>query len=327
MTFSKLVAGQNIHAFVMKSPFVPADIHDPNRFVQVSGLSTGDLVMSRTIGFNIPANESVVVVLYDVSFNPGSFFVTFNDPTWVVSNQVACNGNTANIAVSASGGTAPYTYNWGGGVTTQNRTGVSAGTYTVTVTDNNSVTATQSYTVTEPTVLSATASSVVISATETQVTAMPSGGTTPYSYQWNPNNGTTATISVTPMQAYNVTVTDANGCTTANMGTANKVAQNNGNAIIDNPTKGILEEDTDNGMSLHPNPATNIAYFDFKEKMNRQLSVFIFDAAGRAIEKMTFDSTTEYSFSVKDYMNGVYLIKVVTDDGQTFVKRLIVQNQ
>jgi hypothetical protein len=330
MTFNKVVASQNIHAFVMKSPFVPADINDPTRFVQVSGNSVGGTPFSQTMGFNIPANESVLVVLYDVDAVAGSFFVTFNDPTWVVSNQVACNGNTANIAVSASGGTAPYTYNWGGGVTTQNRTGVSAGTYTVTVTDNNSSTVSQSYTVTEPTVLSATASSVVISATKTQVTATPSGGTAPYSYQWNPDNGTTATISVTPMQAYNVTVTDTNGCTTANMGTALKVAQNNNNTIVVNEDKSKLEQSSaeavKNDVLIVPNPASELAKLNFTEPIFAKINLSIFDVAGKMIEQKTFDNSNAIEINLANYPSGVYLVKINTAQGEKFAKRLVVQH-
>ena len=44
-------------------------------------------------------------------------------------------------------------YNWGGGITTQDRTNLTAGTYTVTVTDANGCTKTISATVTEPTIV------------------------------------------------------------------------------------------------------------------------------------------------------------------------------
>ena len=50
------------------------------------------------------------------------------------------------INLTVSGGTPIYTYNWGGGITTQNRTGLAVGTYTVTVTDANGCTASASTT-------------------------------------------------------------------------------------------------------------------------------------------------------------------------------------
>jgi uncharacterized repeat protein (TIGR02543 family) len=68
------------------------------------------------------------------------------DPT-----HVTCygSGNGA-IALSVSAGTAPFTFAWSNAATTQNLSGLTAGTYTVTVTDAASQTATTSATVTQP---------------------------------------------------------------------------------------------------------------------------------------------------------------------------------
>ena len=70
------------------------------------------------------------------------------------STQPTCNvaSGTLNgtINITPSGGTGAFTYNWGAGVTTQNRTGLGAGTYTVTVTDANGCTATNTTILTEP---------------------------------------------------------------------------------------------------------------------------------------------------------------------------------
>jgi hypothetical protein len=55
------------------------------------------------------------------------------------STVVTCfGGNNGTIALTMSGGSSIYQYNWGGGITTPNRTGLAAGTYTVTVTDSKS---------------------------------------------------------------------------------------------------------------------------------------------------------------------------------------------
>ncbi|WP_316797612.1 SprB repeat-containing protein, partial [Pedobacter agri] len=70
--------------------------------------------------------------------------------TTVVTN-IACNGGSnGSINLTPSGGTSPYTFNWGGGITTEDRTGLAAGTYTVIITDVNGCTATVNATVTQP---------------------------------------------------------------------------------------------------------------------------------------------------------------------------------
>ena len=69
--------------------------------------------------------------------------------------NASCNGVCDGTTSSApAGGTAPYTYSWDGGAgTSATASGLCAGTYTVTVTDAEGCTATDSYTVTEPILL------------------------------------------------------------------------------------------------------------------------------------------------------------------------------
>ncbi|MDF2934572.1 MAG: C-terminal target protein, partial [Chryseobacterium sp.] len=68
-----------------------------------------------------------------------------------VKTDATCNGGSnGTINLTPGGGIAPYTFNWGGGITTEDRTGLAAGTYTVTVTDNIGCTATNSFVIGQP---------------------------------------------------------------------------------------------------------------------------------------------------------------------------------
>jgi hypothetical protein len=129
-------------------------------------------------------------------------------------NVVFANGSaTAN----ASGGTSPYTYNWSNGGTTQSISNLSAGNYSVTVTDSKGCTATASTTINNtsgPTVDAGADKSGCVGSTF-NLSATANGGTSPYTYAWDNGlgNGQNKTVNPGFTTTYTVTVTDANGCT------------------------------------------------------------------------------------------------------------------
>src|SRR6185295_15645078 len=93
--------------------------------------------------------------------------------------------------------------------------GLAAGTYTVTVTDNNGCTATCTSVVTEASSIIATCSATPVSCfggSNGTASVTASGGTPGYSYLWS-NAAVTSSIGGLTAGTYTVTVTDANGCT------------------------------------------------------------------------------------------------------------------
>lgn len=130
--------------------------------------------------------------------------------------DVRCYGaTTGEINIVPTGGTAPYTYLWSSGATTEDISASTAGSYTVTVTDIKGCTDTYSGTITQPTLLTASAVPVAVtcygeSTGSANLTAL--GGATSYTYLWS-NGAMTEDISALPANTYTVTVTDANRCT------------------------------------------------------------------------------------------------------------------
>ena len=160
-----------------------------------------------------------------------------------VATNISCFGNAdGSIQITPSGGTSPYTFSWtatnSGTIpasqnTSQNLSGLSPGTYTVTVTDNNTCTFSDSYTITEPAAISLAATvSTFNSGTGTPINIScngasdgfinltPSGGTTPYRFQWTATNGgvipsgqvNDQNLSGLVKGTYSVVVSDANNC-------------------------------------------------------------------------------------------------------------------
>ena len=137
-----------------------------------------------------------------------------------------------NVLPTASGGTSPYTYNWGPSIGLSNTSGsnptatpTNSTTYTVTVTDANGCTATSSITITVRANPIADAGAdknlVACSADSVQIGGSPagSGGTSPYIYVWSANAGLSNDSIANPYVShlgssatYTLVVTDQNGC-------------------------------------------------------------------------------------------------------------------
>ena len=143
----------------------------------------------------------------------------------ISSVNVLCNPNsTGSATATASGGTLGYTYLWmPNGQTVQNISNLAAGTYSLTITDANGCSDTLSITITQPSLLAAiiTSDTSICSGTNATDSILVSGGTPGYTYLWMPGGQTSAAITVAPANSttYTVQVTDANGCSTAQLNT------------------------------------------------------------------------------------------------------------
>jgi len=150
-----------------------------------------------------------------------SFTVTQTTPLVIDSmakSDLACyNDNSGSATVYFSGGTSPYSYNWSNGDTSQTITGLAADTFSVTVTDAGGCSDADSIIIQEPPELTASIDSSqdpsCYGSNDGQAMVNVSGGTTPYTYQWN-DSSTQTTQTATGLSGgeYIVTVTDDAGC-------------------------------------------------------------------------------------------------------------------
>ncbi|MBI2967250.1 MAG: SprB repeat-containing protein, partial [Bacteroidetes bacterium] len=129
--------------------------------------------------------------------------------------NVSCfGGNDGTAAVTAAGGTPPYSYLWNNGETDSSAGAVGSGSYTVTVTDANGCTSTASASISQPTLLSSLITAADVSClggNNGSASVTVSGGTPAYTYLWS-SGQTTSAISGLTAGIYTATVTDANGC-------------------------------------------------------------------------------------------------------------------
>jgi len=138
----------------------------------------------------------------------------------ITTTQATCNQSNGTATANPTGGTPAYTYAWSA---TSNQalsntpqvTNLSAGTYTVTITDQNNCSTTGTTTIIEIATPSISTSTTPINCHgETgTITTTATGGAMPYTYSWNTTPvQTTPTANNLIAGIYTVTVTDNNNC-------------------------------------------------------------------------------------------------------------------
>ena len=166
---------------------------------------------------NLSAGTYTVTVI-DANFCSESTTITINQGANISINitsiDVTCYAGNDGVAMAtASGGTAPYSYQWSNGQTSGGISGIAAGTYTVTATDSNGCSATATTTINQPTQIIATINATDASCdnNDGSATVNAAGGTPPYTYAWS-NGASTTSINNLASGTYTVTITDANAC-------------------------------------------------------------------------------------------------------------------
>ncbi|MCT4582402.1 MAG: gliding motility-associated C-terminal domain-containing protein [Flavobacteriales bacterium] len=212
------------------------------------GEATGSIVISvsggtlpysfdwdNLVGTNDPQNQNnlpagnYTVTTTDAAGCSDNLLVTINEPLLAltangVSTNAACNGlNTGAIDLTVTGGTPNYSFLWSNSGNTEDINGLSAGTYSVIVTDNNGCQAFDTTVITAPTALNLVMNSneATCGLSNGSIAVNVTGGNPTYNYSWtdvtNSQPGTTIggntnSVNTLPAGSYQVVVTDNNGC-------------------------------------------------------------------------------------------------------------------
>ncbi|MCH2021909.1 MAG: gliding motility-associated C-terminal domain-containing protein [Saprospiraceae bacterium] len=134
------------------------------------------------------------------------------------SVNIGCNdsSNVGSIDILVGGGTGSLTYLWSNSETTEDITGLTAGNYTITITDSNNCTESMTYTIVQDTGLSLTINPIQDTldcdlSPIGSLEALGIGGSN-INYTWS-NSSTNANISGLSAGNYTVIAINNNGCT------------------------------------------------------------------------------------------------------------------
>ncbi|MBI4647311.1 MAG: choice-of-anchor L domain-containing protein [Bacteroidia bacterium] len=219
-------------------------------------------------------------------------------------DNITCYGySDGAITIHASDGNLPYQYLWSTGHTDSTITNLSAGVYTVTVTDNSSCVFATMDTIQK--------NQMQLITTETNASSPESSdgtiridsivyGASPFSYSWN-NGATTASIENIAPGTYSVTVTDADGCITTK------------SFIITKLDEIILV----NGIKVFPNPSKDIFYIESDNVTLKKIEVF--DMLGNLV--LTKEpAQKKFNINLSRFTEGIYFIRFNASSGIAFCK-------
>lgn len=186
----------------------PTAGNSPNPGAIINTIGTAGCPSSVTIPATTAFETSIGGVANDVSL------IRSPDGSGNWTAQVGGSLGTCNTTGSGSTGSGAVSYLWNTGATTQDITGLAAGTYTVTATNNYGCTATTSYTITSPAALIGTTTTVDIDCmgdSTGSIDLLVTGGTTPYQFVWSTGD-TVEDLDSLASGIYCVTITDSNAC-------------------------------------------------------------------------------------------------------------------
>jgi len=241
--------------------------------------------------------------------------------------DISCNnGNDGTILLNVSGGTTPFDYFWdtedGSGLdpTEKNQSGLSAGRYYFTATDENNCQYEDSIDIINPPAIiidseNATDASSS-SASDGSVTVTASGGTGDLTYTLNPGSIENATGVFESLSTgnYTVDVSDGNNCGPVTSGTLN----------VSSPD-GIDDYFADETIRIYPNPASDRLFV--KTDYEGEFTIQLVNASGSIIYTKNVSAIGEENrieVNIANYPKGIYFIRLYNKE-ESINRKIIIK--
>lgn len=280
----------------------------PQYTSSLSNLYSGIYYLVCADSFNCLAYDTITIT------QPPS---ALSDSTHVVN--VGCHGDSSGyVVIFPYGGHSPYTLLWN---TSPSQTGdtaysLSAGTYTVQVTDSLACLHTDTVHITQPYAL-------LINITQTPdsgtcvgtATAIVTGGTQPYHYLWS-NSATTPSISsLCGNMQYTLQVQDSNNCTAIDSVT-----------IIDTTTR-ISNVTTTTNISIVPNPFKENILIDWSRSAIKPAAILVTNTSGATLVKIAVETgkVLEKNITTASWPPGFYIITITDSETHTIARLKLVK--
>jgi PKD repeat protein len=229
--------------------------------------------------------------------------------TSTATSPTCVGGTDGSASLTASGNFGPFVYEWNNGDTSNIINGLSLGTYTATVTDASGCTAEVLVDIEDPAPINIQVQSTPLTATgaaDGTATVTVINGSAPYTYVWSTTE-TTDSISGLVLGQYQVTVTDANGCT----GSATFIID------LANSISNTLEK----RVNLYPNPFTSAITIDVPAVSNPSTQIRIYAVTGQLLESHIGIAPFKTQLGM-ELPAGIYFVEIAQGSEKAIMKAI-----
>ncbi|MBK9254549.1 MAG: SprB repeat-containing protein [Saprospiraceae bacterium] len=235
----------------------------------------------------------------------------------MIFDNLCFNRTEGSINLSVSGGTEPYTIMWNDGTNEFERTELSAGIYSYTITDLNNCNISSAFTIAQPDQITLTAIVNAITDIPGGVQLDITGGVNPYEIIWTGPEGFSSeneNIQVSVAGEYSIQVTDANGCTLMQ------------SFFVDNMVN-VRDSDVLKGISAFPNPTNGFLNVLIPSDLNiEQITCIAADGRIIPISNNLMKTDLNLRLDVHHLNTGLYNLNVRAVERNLFIPFIKTNN-
>ncbi len=278
--------------------------------LNIDNLSAGSYTLSVTDANGCSLEKTLEILDVDCSLL---------NITSEYNSNTCYNSYDSYINITITNGAEPYTIKWDNGFEGLTQSQLSAGTYTVTITDFNGCVESYTYEISTPDKLEASIDYIthINNSNGTSKGAIKinvDGGTAPYTYLWTSSSSefmaTTKNIDNLDLNCYHLELTDANDC------------ESSFDVCISDYTS-VEDEDITKKLSIYPNPANDKLYITIDDVVPNSIEAAIYDLSGKLILKHAV-ANNKMELKISDINDGLYFLQIRIEDNLLY-KKIYIQ--
>jgi phosphodiesterase/alkaline phosphatase D-like protein len=224
-----------------------------------------------------------------------------------------CNGGGNGVAIATpAGGVAPYALQWSNGSSVPTQNTLTAGNYSLTITDGQGCVYADSITIAEPDPIDPNASiSPDYGNANGSITLNPTGGYSPYTFNWY-DGSTGNSIGNLATGVYPVTITDLYNCS---IDTSLLVS-----------FASFVDDLASLNLEVYPNPAKDQVLVSYNMPFSASVTIKLYSLIGAALYTQTLPEAASGShiLPLNGYASGTYILLIESDKFRV-QKKLVVE--